>query len=211
MRFQPAVDPGRRRRQPGAHYGISVFAIKGEDNDTYYKHIIAALEHKPHITMDDGADLVAMLHTKRTDELADIIGGTEETTTGVIRLRAMAKDGVLKFPVIAVNDADTKHLFDNRYGTGQSTIDGIIRATNVLLAGSKVVVAGYGWCGTRSRLARARYWAPKSSSPKSIRRRRSKPSWTVSASCRWPKPPSSATSSAPSPATRTCWPRSISN
>ena len=128
-------------------YGIPVFAIKGEDNDTYYSHIMAALDHKPQITMDDGADLVSIALTKRTEVLANIIGGTEETTTGVIRLRAMAKDGVLKYPIIAVNDADTKHMFDNRYGTGQSTIDGIIRATNLLLAGSKFVVAGYGWCG----------------------------------------------------------------
>ena len=136
-------------------HGISVFAIKGEDNETYYNHILASLDHKPQITMDDGADLVSVLHTKRTDALVDVIGGTEETTTGVIRLRAMAKEGVLRYPIIAVNDADTKHLFDNRYGTGQSTIDGIIRATNFLLAGSKFVVAGYGWCG-RGLASRAR-------------------------------------------------------
>ena len=136
-------------------HGISVFAIKGEDNDTYYNHILAALDHKPHITMDDGADLVSVLHTKRQDALEGVIGGTEETTTGVIRLRAMAKEGVLRYPIVAVNDADTKHLFDNRYGTGQSTIDGIIRATNFLLAGSKFVVAGYGWCG-RGLASRAR-------------------------------------------------------
>jgi adenosylhomocysteinase len=135
--------------------GISVFAIKGEDNVTYYNHILAALDHKPHITMDDGADLVSTLHTKRTDALEGVIGGTEETTTGVIRLRAMAKEGVLQYPIVAVNDADTKHLFDNRYGTGQSTIDGIIRATNFLLAGSKFVIAGYGWCG-RGLASRAR-------------------------------------------------------
>jgi adenosylhomocysteinase len=128
-------------------YGIPVFAIKGEDNDTYYSHIQAALEHKPQITMDDGADLVTTILTKGKELIPGIIGGTEETTTGVIRLRAMAKQGVLKYPIIAVNDADTKHLFDNRYGTGQSTVDGIVRATNILLAGSKVVVAGYGWCG----------------------------------------------------------------
>ena len=134
---------------------IQVFAIKGEDNETYYKHIMAALDHKPHITMDDGADLVTTTLTKRTDVLDGIWGGTEETTTGVIRLRAMAKQGVLRYPIIAVNDADTKHLFDNRYGTGQSTIDGIIRATNFLLAGSKFVVAGYGWCG-RGLASRAR-------------------------------------------------------
>jgi adenosylhomocysteinase len=128
-------------------YGIPTYAIKGEDNDTYYQHISAALDHKPQITMDDGADLVTQLLTKRTDLLSSVIGGTEETTTGVIRLRAMAKDGTLKFPVIAVNDALTKHFFDNRYGTGQSTLDGVIRATNLLLAGLRVVVAGYGWCG----------------------------------------------------------------
>jgi adenosylhomocysteinase len=136
-------------------YGIPVFAIKGEDNETYYNHIMSALDHKPHITMDDGADLVTIALTKRTDALEHVYGGTEETTTGVIRLRAMAKDGVLKYPIIAVNDADTKHLFDNRYGTGQSTIDGIVRATNFLLAGSKFVVAGYGWCG-RGLASRAR-------------------------------------------------------
>ncbi len=128
-------------------YGIPTFAIKGEDNATYYAHINAALDHKPQITMDDGADLVTILLTKRTDLIKDVIGGTEETTTGVIRLRAMAKDGTLQFPIIAVNDALTKHLFDNRYGTGQSTLDGVIRATNLLVAGLKVVVAGYGWCG----------------------------------------------------------------
>jgi len=136
-------------------YNIPVFAIKGEDNDSYYSHIMAAVDHRPQITMDDGADLVSVLHTKRTAELAGVIGGTEETTTGVIRLRAMAKEGVLRYPIIAVNDADTKHLFDNRYGTGQSTIDGIIRATNFLLAGAKFVVAGYGWCG-RGLASRAR-------------------------------------------------------
>jgi adenosylhomocysteinase len=136
-------------------YNIPVFAIKGEDNDSYYSHIMAAVDHKPHFTMDDGADLVSVLHTKRKSELANVIGGTEETTTGVIRLRAMAKEGILQYPIIAVNDADTKHLFDNRYGTGQSTIDGIIRATNFLLAGSKFVVAGYGWCG-RGLASRAR-------------------------------------------------------
>jgi adenosylhomocysteinase len=128
-------------------YNIPVFAIKGEDNDTYYSHILSALDHKPHVTMDDGADLVTTALTKRKDAAGEIIAGTEETTTGVIRLRAMAKEGVLRYPIIAVNDALTKHMFDNRYGTGQSTIDGVIRATNVLLAGSKFVVAGYGWCG----------------------------------------------------------------
>jgi adenosylhomocysteinase len=136
-------------------YNIPTFAIKGEDNDSYYSHIMAAVDHRPQITMDDGADLVGVLHTKRTTELAGVIGGTEETTTGVIRLRAMAKEGVLQYPIVAVNDADTKHLFDNRYGTGQSTIDGIIRATNFLLAGAKFVVAGYGWCG-RGLASRAR-------------------------------------------------------
>ncbi|MCP4544692.1 MAG: adenosylhomocysteinase [Chloroflexi bacterium] len=125
---------------------MSIFAIKGEDNDTYYKHLHAALDTKPQLTMDDGADLVSVLHTKRTELMDNIIGGTEETTTGVIRLRAMAKDGVLRYPIVAVNDAMTKHLFDNRYGTGQSTLDGVIRATNVLIAGKTVVVAGYGWC-----------------------------------------------------------------
>ncbi len=130
-----------------SQYEIPVFAIKGEDNVTYYKHLHAALDHKPHITMDDGADLVSTLHKERRDLLPGIIGGTEETTTGVIRLRAMAADGALNFPVIAVNDAMTKHFFDNRYGTGQSTVDGIIRATNILLAGKNFVVAGYGWCG----------------------------------------------------------------
>ncbi len=129
------------------HYDIPTFAIKGEDNETYYTHLRAALEHKPQMTMDDGADLVTMLLTKRTDLVPHVIASTEETTTGVIRLRAMAKDGTLKFPVIAVNDAQTKHFFDNRYGTGQSTLDGVIRATNILLAGLKVVIAGYGWCG----------------------------------------------------------------
>src|SRR5881398_780798 len=128
-------------------YNISTFAIKGEDNDSYYSHILSALDHKPHLTMDDGADLVTTALTKRQDVVEGIIAGTEETTTGVIRLRAMAKDGALRYPIIAVNDAMTKHFFDNRYGTGQSTLDGVIRATNVLLAGQKMVIAGYGWCG----------------------------------------------------------------
>ena len=128
-------------------YGISTFAIKGEDNDSYYKHIEAAVDHKPHITMDDGADVIGVLHTARREQLGDVIAGTEETTTGVIRLKALERDGKLAFPVVAVNEAKTKHLFDNRYGTGQSTLDGIIRATNVLLAGKVLVVAGYGWCG----------------------------------------------------------------
>jgi adenosylhomocysteinase len=128
-------------------YNIPTYAIKGEDNETYYSHLRAALDHKPQMTMDDGADLVTMLLTKRPEQVKEVIAGTEETTTGVIRLRAMAKDGTLKYPVIAVNDAQTKHFFDNRYGTGQSTLDGVIRATNLLLAGLKVVIAGYGWCG----------------------------------------------------------------
>lgn len=128
-------------------YQISVFAIKGEDNKTYYNHINAVLDQEPVITMDDGADLVSTLHSQRVELIENIIGGTEETTTGIIRLRSMAEEGVLRFPLIAVNDADTKHLFDNRYGTGQSTVDGIIRATNRLLSGSIFVVCGYGWCG----------------------------------------------------------------
>ncbi len=130
-----------------AYEEIPVFAIKGEDRETYYRHLRAAIEHAPHITMDDGCDLVSTLHKERRDLLSNVIGGTEETTTGVIRLRAMAAEGALAYPVIAVNDALTKHLFDNRYGTGQSTIDGILRATNILLAGKTFVVAGYGWCG----------------------------------------------------------------
>ena len=128
-------------------HGISVFAIKGEDNKTYYRHITSAIEHRPNLTMDDGADVVGVLHSDRKDLLDHVIGGTEETTTGVIRLRAMAREGVLGYPIVAVNDALTKHMFDNRYGTGQSTIDGMIRATNRLIAGSVFVVAGYGWCG----------------------------------------------------------------
>lgn len=128
------------------HDEIPVYAIKGEDDATYYNHINAAIDHKPHVTMDDGADVVSTLHKTRREMLEHVIGGTEETTTGVIRLKAMAKDGALEFPVIAINDSMTKHLFDNRYGTGQSTIDGIIRATNILLAGRTVVVGGYGWC-----------------------------------------------------------------
>src|SRR6266550_321470 len=147
------------REQPLAGYRISAClhvtsetanlmrAIKGEDNDTYYQHIEAAVDHKPQLTMDDGADVIGVLHSHRREQLGDIVGGTEETTTGVIRLRALERDGALGFPVVAVNDAKTKHFFDNRYGTGQSTIDGIVRATNILLAGRKFVVAGYGWCG----------------------------------------------------------------
>jgi adenosylhomocysteinase len=138
-----------------AEYGISTFAIKGEDNDTYYKHIDSVLAHKPQLTMDDGADVVARLHKDRTDLLEHVIGGTEETTTGVVRLRALAKEGKLRYPIVAVNEANTKHMFDNRYGTGQSTLDGITRATNILWAGKNVVVAGYGWCG-RGVASRAR-------------------------------------------------------
>jgi adenosylhomocysteinase len=130
-----------------SQHAIKTYAIRGEDNDTYYQHIEAALDHRPQLTMDDGADLVSVLHKSRQDQIPDVIGGTEETTTGVIRLRAMADRGVLRYPIIAVNEADTKHMFDNRYGTGQSTIDGIIRSTNVLLAGKTFVIAGYGWVG----------------------------------------------------------------
>jgi adenosylhomocysteinase len=137
------------------HDEIPVFAIKGEDNATYYKHIYAALDHKPQMTMDDGADLVSTMQKERRDLIPGMVGGTEETTTGVVRLRAMAMDGALTFPIIAVNDAMTKHLFDNRYGTGQSTLDGVVRATNILLAGKNFVVAGYGWCG-RGLASRAR-------------------------------------------------------
>ncbi len=137
------------------HDEIPVYAIKGEDNVTYYKHINAAIDHKPHFTMDDGADLVNVLHTNRREMLAGVVAGTEETTTGVIRLHAMAADGALNFPIVAINDALTKHFFDNRYGTGQSTIDGIVRATNILLAGKTLVVGGYGWCG-RGLASRAR-------------------------------------------------------
>ncbi len=128
------------------HYEIPVFAIKGEDNETYHKHLHAILDTKPHIVMDDGADLVSTIHKERRELIPDMLGGTEETTTGIVRLRAMANDGALQFPMMAVNDALTKYLFDNRYGTGQSTMDGIIRATNFLIAGRNVVVAGYGWC-----------------------------------------------------------------
>ena len=138
-----------------SEYGIPTFAIKGEDSETYYRHIHAALKHRPHVTMDDGADLVTTLHTNRQELIGEVIGGTEETTTGVIRLRAMAEEGKLRYAVIAVNEADTKHFFDNRYGTGQSTLDGVTRATNILWAGRKVVVFGYGWCG-RGIAARAR-------------------------------------------------------
>ena len=130
-----------------AEYGIATYSIRGEDNDTYYRHIQAALDHRPNITLDDGADLVTTLHTSRTELLDEVTGGTEETTTGVIRLKSLAEAGKLRYPIIAVNDADTKHFFDNRYGTGQSTLDGITRATNILWAGKTVVICGYGWCG----------------------------------------------------------------
>jgi len=130
-----------------AHHGVPTFAVKGEDNARYFEHINAVLDHRPNLTMDDGADLVAELHKTRTDLIPEVLAGTEETTTGVIRLRAMAADGALRFPIVAVNEALTKHMFDNRYGTGQSTLDGLIRATNVLLAGKTLVVCGYGWCG----------------------------------------------------------------
>ena len=140
-------------------YGIPVFAKKGEDNETYNKHVQIALDHRPNIIIDDGSDVVATLVKERQSQLTDIIGVTEETTTGIVRLRAMFKDGVLTFPAMNVNDADTKHFFDNRYGTGQSTLDGIIRATNLLLAGKTLVVVGYGWCGKGAAL-RARAWAP---------------------------------------------------
>ncbi len=138
-----------------ANHGVKTYAIRGEDNETYYDHIEAALDHRPQLTMDDGADLVSVLHKSRRDQLSEVIGGTEETTTGVIRLRAMADHGVLAYPIVAVNQANTKHMFDNRYGTGQSTIDGIIRSTNVLLAGKTFVIAGYGWVG-RGLASRAR-------------------------------------------------------
>ena len=138
-----------------AHYGIATFAIKGEDHKTYYSHIVSCIEARPNITMDDGCDLVTVLHTKKKNYLRDVFAGTEETSTGVTRLRAMAAGKVLKYPVIAINDADTKHLFDNRYGTGQSTMDGVIRSTNMLVAGATVVIAGYGWCG-RGLAARAK-------------------------------------------------------
>ena len=128
-------------------HGIPVYAVKGEDNDSYYSHLNSAIEHRPHLTMDDGADLVTLAHTKRDDMAKDIFAGTEETTTGVMRLRSMSQQGILKYPIVAVNDANTKHFFDNRYGTGQSTLDGVLRATNVLIAGLTVVVCGYGWCG----------------------------------------------------------------
>src|SRR5881396_3462070 len=173
-------------------YDIPVFAHKGEDNKTYYRHLEAVLKTRPQITMDDGADLISQLHGETNlgrDLVRGVLGGTEETTTGVIRLRAMEKEGVLAFPVIAVNDADTKHLFDNRYGTGQSTLDGIIRATNILLAGRTVVVAGYGMCG-RGVASRAHGMGAHVVVTE-----------TATRSCPWPAPPRWATSSSPSPAT----------
>src|SRR5215470_2402157 len=130
-----------------AHYDVATFAIKGEDHQTYYSHIVSCIDAAPHVTMDDGCDLVTVLHTKKKEALKSVFAGTEETSTGVTRLRAMAAGKVLRYPVIAINDADTKHLFDNRYGTGQSTLDGVLRCTNMLVAGSTVVIAGYGWCG----------------------------------------------------------------
>ena len=143
-----------------AEYGIPTYAVNGEDHDTYYAHINAVLDHRPNITLDDGADLVATLHTTRTDALPGVFAGCEETTTGVVRLRSLADAGKLKYPIVAVNDADTKHFFDNRYGTGQSTLDGITRATNMLWAGKNVVICGYGWCGRGVRSAGQRHGSP---------------------------------------------------
>ena len=184
-------------------FDISVFAIKGEDNDTYYPHIEAAVDHKPQLTMDDGADVIGVLHSARREQLGDIIAGMEETTTGVIRLKAMEADGALAFPVIAVNDARTKHLFDNRYGTGQSTIDGIIRATNVLLAGKRFVVAGYGWSG-RGVAMRARgmgaHVIVTEVDPMRVARGAD---GGLRGHADGARPPRSATSSAPRPATST--------
>ena len=159
--------------------GIPTFAIKGEDSETYYKHINAVLDSKPTMSMDDGADLVTLLHTQRRELLPGVIGGTEETTTGVIRLHSMAREGVLAYPIIAVNDALTKHIFDNRYGTGQSTLDGIIRATNLLLAGRNVVVAGYGWCG-RGLAARRRHGRARDRAWRSIPLKALEAVWTAS-------------------------------
>ena len=176
-------------------YDVAVFAIKGEDNDTYYQHIEAAVDHKPQITMDDGADVIGVLHAHRREQLGDVIGGTEETTTGVIRLRALEREGALGFPIIAVNEADTKHLFDNRYGTGQSTIDGIMRATNMLLAGSNVR-------RRRLRLVRPRRRDAREGHGRARDRHRGRPAegarggrWTGSRCCRWRRRPRSATSS----------------
>ena len=206
-------------------FGIPVYAIKGEDEHSYYRHIAAALQHRPNVTMDDGADLVSAMIFIALDRLddvhdevrqwaatlspaerkalvGDVVASMEETTTGVIRLRAMEKDGVLKLPVIAVNDAQTKHFFDNRYGTGQSTIDGVIRATDTLLAGRQVVVCGYGWCGKGVAL-RARGMGSHVIVTEIDPIPRSRPPWTASRSSRSPRPPRWATSSSRSPATST--------
>jgi len=162
-----------------AEYGIATFARRGEDRDTYYRHLNQVADTRPQITMDDGCDLVSLLHSERPDQVKEVLAGTEETTTGVIRLKAMAADGALGFPVVAVNEALTKHLFDNRYGTGQSTVDGILRATNILLAGRKVVIAGYGWVGRGSPRG-CPGWAHTSRSSRSIRSARWRRSWTAS-------------------------------
>ncbi len=167
------------------HEGIPTFAIKGEDNKTYYRHIESAIAHKPHLSMDDGADVVSSFAFEAKDLLRNVIGGTEETTTGVIRLRSMAEKKVLKFPVISVNDADTKHMFDNRYGTGQSTMDGIMRATNRLVCGSTLVVAGYGWCGRGIATRATRHGRQCHRDRNRSLQGDSKRSWTGSASCRW--------------------------
>ena len=183
-------------------YGASTYAINGEDSEIYYDHIESVLNSRPHLTTDDGADLVSTLHTDRTDVIDGVMGGTEETTTGVIRLRAMAEQGVLKYPIVAVNEAMTKHMFDNRYGTGQSTLDGVVRATNLLLAGRTVVVGGYGWCG-RGMASRAAGMGAHLIVTEVDRSAHSKPSWTATASCPCRKPPPLATCSSPSPATST--------
>ncbi len=189
------------------HDQVPVFAIKGEDKETYYRHIYACLEKNPQVTMDDGADLVSVLHSERRDLLAGVIGGTEETTTGVIRLKSMAEKGVLQYPIVAVNDADTKHLFDNRYGTGQSTIDGIIRATNRLVAGSNFVVSGYGWCGRGVAMRAAGMGAKVIITEVDPLRALEA---VMDGYQPWPKRRPSETSSAPSPATSMCCAESIS-
>jgi adenosylhomocysteinase len=187
------------------HEGIPTFAIKGEDHDTYYSHLHAVLDEQPVLTMDDGADLVSMLHKEYAEYTPKVRASMEETTTGVIRLRAMERDGALRIPVISVNDAATKHLFDNRYGTGQSTIDGVLRATGLLYAGKTVVIAGYGWCGKGvSMRARGMGAQWSLSAP-------SRQPWTACASCRCAMPAGSAMCSSPSPATSTCCARSISS
>ena len=191
-------------------FGIPVFAIKGEDNDTYYSHIMAAVDHKPQLTMDDGADVIGVLHSSRREQLGDIIAGMEETTTGVIRLKAMEADGALEFPVVAVNEARTKHFFDNRYGTGQSTIDGIIRATNVLLAGKKFVVAGYGWVG-RGVAMRARGLGSHVIVTEVDPMRALEALMDGFEVMQMARPRRSATSSARRPATSTSWPASTSH